>query len=122
MKISPEIEKRFIPWTDGTNYIDYMDLVLLASIESPREITDPADLHDLNLLASQELISFGTTMYRGIQNEIFTIPTSKLTEYGQVVLKYMRSKMDDLSLVALQNDANNKIESTNKWLRKNLQL
>lgn len=101
----------------STDYIGYGDVVLLASIETPRQITDPDDLHDLHLLASQDLVSFGSTMQRGGNpDDIFTIPTAKLTEYGQVVLDYMRSKMDDSVLNALQDDVNIKSENMNKEL------
>ena len=101
----------------STDYINYSGVVLLASIEVPREITDPDDLHDLHLLASQDLVSFGSTMQRGENpDDIFTIPTAKLTEYGQVVLDYMRSKMDDSSREQLLRDVTTKSESMNREL------
>ncbi|MCK5113949.1 MAG: hypothetical protein KAR11_04225 [Phycisphaerae bacterium] len=94
----------------STDYIDYSDVVLLASIKKPRQITDPAELRDLRLLASQDLISFGSTMEQG-QNEIFTIPTAKLTKGGKVVLAFMLSKMKRYNKKNLRNEVREKTNS-----------
>ncbi len=96
------------------DYMDFSEVVLLASIETPRQITDPADLRELRLLASQGLISFGSTMKRGTGDEFFTIPTAKLTEGGKVVLTFMRSKMDEELEKTLREkvgDKNNEVDS-----------
>lgn len=97
-------------------YIDYSDVVLLASIEEPREITNPDDLHDLHLLAAQELVSFGTTMQEGKAAEFFTIPTAKLTKYGKIVLDYMRSQMGDSVKRQLKEDVKDRRNKADKVL------
>ena len=84
------------------DYMDFDEVVLLASIETPRRITDQADLRDFRILASQDMISFGSTMEKGEGDEFFTIPTAKLTEGGEVVLAFMRSKMDESSAELLR--------------------
>ncbi len=79
---------------DDNDYMDYADVVLLASIEVPRCIVDPDELHNLHLLCSQDMTGFGSTMRRGSDGTLYTIPTARLFEYGQVALRYMRSKMN----------------------------
>ena len=92
--------------------LDYSDVVLLASIEVPRKITDPEDLQSLHLLASQDLISFGSTIageVSGQESLYYTIPTAKLTKHGKVMLNYMRAKMNRRENKCLQKAANVKM-------------
>lgn len=87
-------------------YIDAADTVFLLSVKDARRITTSEELVGLRALAMQGMAHLGVTLKRGKQQERFTIPTARLTEYGRVVLRYMEDTVDSADWVDMTAKAN----------------
>ncbi len=96
------------------DYMDYNEVVLLASVEKPREVYDSEEYNGLLRLASQDLVTPLTPVVKlGKNGEIYHwIQKFKLISGvageggGAVVLNFMRSKMTRREKLKLKEDVN----------------